>query len=708
MRTPYILAILAATPFIAAADFYVSPQGSDTNPGTLEQPFARLEQARDAIRHTRLGRAALGAPTTVWLRGGIYPRTTPLILGTKDSGTAAAPIVYRSMAGETARLLGGRVVPLHDFRPVTDPATLARIQPIARGKVVELDLKALGIRHHECYPDVFNDSGNILELYFNGRRMPLARYPNRGYMSMKRVLDNAGGIQDRNWRTPINLQTVAPNRDGGTFEYRDAFAARHAVWRSDLERGVWLKGYWRVPWQNEAIRVKAIDPNRKTVTFAKPIPGGIGSKYHRPEGSGEEKYWLMNLLEEVDRPGEWCIEFTAAKLYFYPPAPLADGQVAIADLAEPVISLENASHVVLRQLLVENSLGHGIQVRGGANVRVAGCTVRNVSRHGVVLDGGFRHAVESCDLYDLGAGGVWLAGGDELSAPRIPAGHRVINNHIHHFASIERVYAAGVNCGFTGGGGGGHHPAVGMLVAHNLIHDTPHVGVLHGSWDNVFEYNEIHDFCEVSNDMGGFYGYDQYARNGNQTFRYNFIHSSGDGDGVYFDHDHREMHVHGNILCLNSTGRRGTGFLYKSGSQTKHPQTIDCTNNIAVNCNFGFVFVTARPSRIENNVAAMCKTPFTWEAVAQGRIVKSDEGLASGRNIHYDNDPGFVDLARLDLRLRPDATVFRDLPAFQPIPVEKIGLYLDEYRTRLPSKAEAGRVRGKNTEALGEEILDRP
>ena len=77
----------------------------------------------------------------------------------------------------------------------------------------------------------------------------------------------------------------------------------------------------------------------------------------------------------------------------------------------------------------------------------------------------------------------------------------VINNHIHHFAQIDNVYAVELMPGFTGGGGGGHHTAVGMYVAHNLIHDTPHVGVLFGSWDSVFEYNEIFRYRQVSNDM---------------------------------------------------------------------------------------------------------------------------------------------------------------------------------------------------------------
>lgn len=45
-------ALLAAYP-CRAAELFVSPQGSDTNSGTLARPFATLERARDAARRLR-------------------------------------------------------------------------------------------------------------------------------------------------------------------------------------------------------------------------------------------------------------------------------------------------------------------------------------------------------------------------------------------------------------------------------------------------------------------------------------------------------------------------------------------------------------------------------------------------------------------------------------------------------------------------------
>ena len=43
------------------------------------------------------------------------------------------------------------------------------------------------------------------------------------------------------------------------------------------------------------------------------------------------------------------------------------------------------------------------------------------------------------------------------------------------------------------------------------------------------------------------------------------------------------------------------------------------------------------------------------------------------------DDPGFVDAAKGDFRLKRNAELFRRI-SFRPIPVEEIGLYQDEYR----------------------------
>jgi len=56
-----------------AATYYVSPSGSNSNPGTLAAPFATLQKAHDVAV----------AGDTIWVRGGTYTpsaQTTPDLL----------------------------------------------------------------------------------------------------------------------------------------------------------------------------------------------------------------------------------------------------------------------------------------------------------------------------------------------------------------------------------------------------------------------------------------------------------------------------------------------------------------------------------------------------------------------------------------------------------------------------------------------------
>ena len=91
------------------AEFFVATTGSDSNPGTISAPFATLERAQTAVRGLKnAGLPASGVAVT--LRGGVYARSSPLLLTSADSGTAGSPVIWRSYPGETVRITGGREV----------------------------------------------------------------------------------------------------------------------------------------------------------------------------------------------------------------------------------------------------------------------------------------------------------------------------------------------------------------------------------------------------------------------------------------------------------------------------------------------------------------------------------------------------------------------------------------------------------------------
>ena len=195
--------------------------------------------------------------------------------------------------------------------------------------------------------------------------------------------------------------------------------------------------------------------------------------------------------------------------------------------------------MVLRDLTSRRPAATALKSSGGEGNLVAGCTIRNMGGTAVVVDGGSENGVVGCDIYQTGAGGIRLAGGDRRTLT--PAGNYAVNNHIHHFARLQRTYAPAIQL-----------DGVGNRAAHNLIHDAPHMAIGFGGNENVMELNEIHDVCQETGDVGVFYTGRDWTVRGN-VIRHNFIHHvNGPGlygaQGIYLDDCASGTIVFGNVI----------------------------------------------------------------------------------------------------------------------------------------------------------------
>jgi len=79
MKAAVSLAVLCTALHAQAADYYVSPTGSDSNAGSLTAPFATLQKGNDVAV----------AGDTVWLRGGNYQNTKQIKLNKSGKSDAA-------------------------------------------------------------------------------------------------------------------------------------------------------------------------------------------------------------------------------------------------------------------------------------------------------------------------------------------------------------------------------------------------------------------------------------------------------------------------------------------------------------------------------------------------------------------------------------------------------------------------------------------
>jgi len=693
-----------------AKEFFVSPTGNDANDGLspdrsgVSGPFATIAHARDEVRKLRKISLPKGS-VAVNLRGGVYQLPESLTFTQEDSGSEGSSVVYRSYKEEKPRLAGGKVLKASDFATVTDAETAKRLAPEARGKVLVADLKALGLKHIGPFPDIFKDGGGIFELFLNGKRMKLSRWPYDDYTTMKQVLV----IGEKTGRT--NVPCV--------FEYRDEEPAR---WNST--NGVWLKGQWRVGWEDPAIKVGAISATNHQITFATGISGGIGSKYKRttaPYGSGQEKWCAINLPEEIRHPGQWAVDFNSQKLYFWPPTPLKDAEIVVSQLDQPLVSLNGAENLAFIGLTFEGSLGEGMIIANGLRDLVAGCTFLNLGGNGIQLQGR-GCGIQSCDMHDLGKGCVIVSGNPGDRKNLTQSGNYIVNNHLHHYGVLKAQYSAAINTARLVDNAKRDEGVVGCYVAHNAIHHAPRDAFLYGGNDNVFEFNEIYRCAYDTADTGAFYAWLDWTLRG-VVIRYNFIHDTvggfnpDDGAGGSF--------VFGNIF----TGER-SGVWIASGPDNS------IVNNVFVK-DKGPVFAIddrgisrgyATNTKLVTAVQEINPTLPPWSerypeivhlleerhelplrTLFKDNVVYIKEGdpykmamkkenstnseiISFVDNFVTQSDPGFVDLTAGNFALKKDSEVFTKIPGFENIPFEKMGLKTDRYRKKLPTDEEAGRL----------------
>ena len=409
-----------------AQDFYVNPAGDDSNLGTKEKPVATLEAARDLIRQYKAVNDLPKSEITVWISKGQYDQKHPFVLNENDSGQPGALVVWRTMKDEKVSITGGQSIPSEKFTPLTNKAISKRLSANAAQNVMQVNLKELGISDFgniKQYGHAISVSPSQIELFYNNEAMTLARYPNEGFLGIGKVID-AG--------------SVPRNRDysgrGAVFEYTDL---RHSVWKG--QKDVWLQGSFNYGFADDNILIESIDIKKKQVKLAMPSLYGVAG------GKEFQHYVALNILDELDSPGEWYVEKNSGILYFWPPGVLKGSSIIVSILEEPIICLEGASYITIRDLTIEAGRGIGIYIERGSNNLIAGCTVRNVGTNGIFMgqgakqttsgitvedyDGvpvsriignvqghkykystwqrnaGSNHGILSCDIYNTGSGG---------------------------------------------------------------------------------------------------------------------------------------------------------------------------------------------------------------------------------------------------------------------------------------------------------------
>ncbi len=486
---------------------FVATDGDDSYPGTEDLPFASLRRAAEAVRALPdRGKT----PITVTVREGVYALTDALALGPPDSGSPDAPVTYVASPEGSVTISGGRMLNCQ-WRPFRDGIMVCEVAGVREGRL------------------------EFSQLFVNGRRQVRARFPNydasepgvSGYI-------NAAG------RLPDGAHDPCPGRDddmrfsggaprGVLFDPR-TFTDKRWSRPEEAVIHIYQSGYWgNLQW-----RLKAVDQQAAALWFGE---GGhqMGAKwFERPCDVNEHsRFYVENVFEELDAPGEWYLDRCAGLLYYLPPdgtdletatveVPVLQQVVRLVGTQrEPVHDITfsgfrfaHTASTFLEQYSVPSlsdwaiHRGGAVFLEGAHNCRIERCWFDAVGGNAVFVNNHNRGiVVTGCRFTETGDSAICFVGSLELTngtQRNFPYECHSTNNLVH-------------DCGVFGKQVAGVYisRAKRITVAHNLMYNMPRAGICigDGTWGgHVIEYNHIHDTCRETGDHGPFnsWGRDRY------------------------------------------------------------------------------------------------------------------------------------------------------------------------------------------------------
>ncbi len=697
-------------------DLYISPAGNDDWSGRLPEPnadgtdgpLATLTEVQQRLRATcRLDQknplpereiAAFRGPCTVWLRGGRYELSAPLLFGPDDS----RPVTFAAYQDETPVISGGRI--------------------IEGWQEEELNGRTVWRVH---LPEVERGEWSFNQLWVNDHRAIRPRLPKTGTFRM------VDGFHDgKGWSMTGSDRFIADKDD-------------FRVFRNLTDVEVVVLHFWI----EERMPVESYDPDTGMVVSSRcsyaPLSWSFGPE-HAP-------YYIDNVAEALDTPGEWYLDRSAGILTYIPlPGETIRQSTVIAPVLHQLVRMKGEheknryvewlrfdgiafahtgatnpdklnvpgggpSHDIVPVMQKPRAaaaqaayhIPGAVYLEGARHIAFENCVIRNVGWYGIELGNGCGHIrLVGNEVTDTGAGGIKIGGGD-VNAPRHTwtGGNRITDNHVHHCGNI---YHSGTGIMIRHAGEN--------VVAHNHIHHLYYSAISVGwtwgfsptnSHNNIIEFNDIHDIGQgVLSDMGAIYllgvspgtvvrnnllrrvesahygGWAIYPDEGTShvVIENNIAHDCN--CSPFHQHYGRENIVRNNIFAFG-------GESQIANSRTQNHLSFTFTNNIVVtggvpifSGGYGWQ-VEDEPRAIRSDLNLFFSTGSTpliatsRKGGTTGHLANDglslDEWQARGHDQHSRMaDPGFRDLAQRDFTLTENSPAFG--LGFRPIDMSRVGI----------------------------------
>ncbi|MDX2432503.1 MAG: right-handed parallel beta-helix repeat-containing protein [Bacteroides sp.] len=454
-------------------EIYVSLEGDDLADGSISSPYATLPKALGALRALR--NSGNTSPATIYLREGRHLLNQTLVLGIEDGASSPA-----------------ESTPFEEYGagPSAGPAHLTFAAYPGEHPVVSAGMPVTGWQKLESTPSELPSQaeGNVW----------VADIP-EGLDKFYTLYNGQGRLK----RARAKGFVPTRNGDSRTLYFPDG-ALKNWDNITDVEIQVRPSRVWVINMLPLA-SVDEASSTAKTAVSATYGIGGIAPWLLEMMGDSAASIWVENILEALDKPGEWVVNTKTRKIYLWPSDPAPDGSPKgiLAPTSSELVRVEGhidydgptdtpVRGIAFSGLIFshgdrrawtsdQDRLGWGMQhdwdlfdrptailrFRGAENCRVSSCKFIQSGGSGLRFDlHAQRNVVENCEFAHLGEAGILLAGYGP-GTKDVNHHNEIVNNHIHHFSEIT-WHSPGIWAWQSGYN----------KIAHNYIHHSGYCAVL--------------------------------------------------------------------------------------------------------------------------------------------------------------------------------------------------------------------------------------
>ena len=529
--------------------------------GSIEKPYKDIQFALDKVAAMSYNEKLGG--TVIYIRGGNYSVPETIQINGRHSGTDDAPLYITSYNDESVHFSSAYMIPLTEFKEITDNAQRQRLYEKVRDKVLVYDLKANGITEYGRvyyvgektgpYADLYESmTYKEVQLYVGDELGTLARYPNGEMIRMGEAIDNG------NMDATGNITNATDDGRGYEFVMLDDVPFR---WQNTGD--IALRGFFSFGYSPEYGRVKQFNKGTNSVR-------SYGKLWRwRIRQTNETGYYFANVFEEIDSPGEWFLDRDEGKLYLYPPTDDTSRLAYLSIKDNDIFNIESCKNVVINGLKIENSPAVGIKINNSERIVVQNCDLKGLAT-AVVMDKCKYSGVISSYISGFSARGIQMYSSSEefwnkgqLNMDLEPCHNFIQNNYFNQDDSAIASKTLQVN-------------GVGVVTSHNLFQNAYKGALGPSGMYNVTEYNEVVGGDKRVSDFAPLYTggvFSSYL-----VVRYNYLHDNSIhgnklGRGLYFDEGGSWFECYGNLLVeqdegvYSHSGKRGVAY-----------------NNVFINC----------------------------------------------------------------------------------------------------------------------------